>query len=147
MVSFLGPPHCLFCRAHVIRLIQAEREFAAAGADVILVACHDPSSVMSQLMHDLQLPYTLLLDRERAFYTRWGIGVGSWRHLLRPGLYWAAFRQKIGGHTNGAPPPNPYQLGGDFVVDRHGRLAFAHRLKSFYDRPPVARLLDAIRSA
>jgi hypothetical protein len=47
----------------------------------------------------------------------------------------------------GSVPPGPGQLGGDFVVDRGGRLVFVNRLKSFHDRAPVGRLLEALRSA
>jgi peroxiredoxin len=146
MVSFLGPPHCVFCRAHIIKLIQAQRDIAAADAEVLMVACHDPSRIMEGLFHDLQVPFTLLLDPHKTSYTRWGIGVGSWWQYLRPGLYWAYYTQKLKGGTVVNTPPNPYQLGGDFVVDRHGRLAFAHQMKTFYDRAPVARLLEAVQA-
>src|SRR4029079_14637381 len=57
MVSFLGPANCLFCRAHVIRVISAKEEWTRRGADVIFVAFHDPDLVMSKMMHDLDLPY------------------------------------------------------------------------------------------
>jgi hypothetical protein len=39
------------------------------------------------------------------------------------------------------------QLGGDFVVGRDGRLAYAFRSRSVDDRPSVDDLLDAVRRA
>ena len=34
LVTFLGPAHCLFCRAHVIRLIQAKDEIESLCGEV-----------------------------------------------------------------------------------------------------------------
>jgi hypothetical protein len=103
---------------------------------------------MAQMMRDLQLPFTLLVDETRASYARWGLGMAGWRAILRPGLYWAFLRQVLRGegHLGNSPGPEG-QLGGDFVVDRGGRLAYANRLASFHDRTPVTRLLEEIRRA
>jgi peroxiredoxin len=148
MVSFLGPAHCSLCRAHVIRLIQARHEFEQQRAEVVLVVYHDPSLVMRQMLHDLQLPFTLLVDESRASYARWGLALAGWRAIVRPGLYWALFRQKLRGEAIiGTSPGTDRQLGGDFVIDRGGRVTFANRLNSFHDRTPVKRLLEEIRRA
>ena len=40
-----------------------------------------------------------------------------------------------------------FQLGGDFVIDARGRLAYAYRSAEPTDRPAVAELLKAIRAA
>jgi peroxiredoxin len=145
VVSFLGPAHCMFCRAHVIRLIQARRELEATTAQVLLVAYEDPAALMSQLFRDLQLPFTLLLDSRKDFYTRWGMGVAGWGAILRPRLYWSLMRMVLGGARTGKSSGEPNYLGGDFVIDRAGRFAFAHRQKSFYDRPPIESLLSALK--
>jgi hypothetical protein len=39
------------------------------------------------------------------------------------------------------------QLGGDFLLDRAGRLVFAHRSANPADRPTMAALLAAARKA
>jgi len=148
MVSFLGPAHCAFCRAHVIKLIQARREFESANAEVVLVAYHDPERLTAQMLHDLQMPFTLLVDRNRESYARWGMGLAGWRAMVRPGLYWALLQRRLRGERNiGTSPGTGRQLGGDFIVDRGGRLAFANRLNSFYDRTPITRLLEELRRA
>lgn len=38
-----------------------------------------------------------------------------------------------------------YQMGGDFVVDSAGKLAYIHRGKNSYDRPAVEDLLAALK--
>src|SRR5438046_1863751 len=62
LISFLGPAHCLFCRAHVIRMIQARNDIDSLGAGVVFVAYHDPELMTAKMLHDLELPYTLLVD-------------------------------------------------------------------------------------
>ena len=57
--------------------------------------------------------------------------------------YSRLFRQ--GRHLE-RPSGDTLQLGGDFVVDRDGRLAYAYRSRGPDDRPSVDDLLDAVRS-
>ena len=150
MVSFLGGAGCLFCRAHVIRLIQARDAIAQAGGNVIFVVYDDPELVMSRMMHDLELPWVLMVDADRHAYSAWGLRKATLKNKLRPGLYWASAkviaRLLTGRERNIKKVPGPPQLGGDFVVDREGRLAFENRMKSFHDRASVDDLLAAMRS-
>src|SRR5262245_7403005 len=87
LVSFLGPAHCLFCRAHVIRIIQARDEIERMGAGVTLVTYHDPEMMTAKMLHDLDVPYTLLLDPTKKTYERWGLGPQGWRSMAFPMLY------------------------------------------------------------
>ena len=147
LVSFLGPAHCILCRAHVIKMIQAKEEIAQAGAGVILVAFSDPELMTSKMMRDLDLPFLLLVDRAREAYARWGLGQYSWRAFLKPRLYWALFKTILGGQRSLGTSPNYKQLGGDFVVDRAGTLVFANRMRGWHDRAHVADMLTALRAS
>jgi hypothetical protein len=64
----------LFCRAHVIRLIQAKDEIEQSRRERDLVAYHDPELLTTKMLHDLNVPYTLLLDPTQTTYERWGLG-------------------------------------------------------------------------
>lgn len=150
MVSFLGQAGCLFCRAHVIRTIQANDAIAEVGGNVIFVVYHDPELVMSRMMHDLNLPYVLMVDADRRAYGSWGLGEATLRSRLVPGLYWETLKtvfKVIAGRERALKEVSgPPQLGGDFVVDRQGRLAFEHRMRSFHDRASIDDLLTAMRA-
>ena len=151
LISFLGPAHCLFCRAHVIRVIQARNEIERLGAGVIFVAHNDPELLTAKMLHDLELPYILLLDPARTAYARWGLGEAGMRSWLSLGLYWAtlttALRVWLKKESSLGHAPGRTQLGGDFVVDRTGKLVFVNRLKSFHDRAKIAELLAALQGA
>jgi hypothetical protein len=148
IVSFLGNAGCLFCRAHVIKIIQARDRIDALRGGVIFVVFHDPSLVMSRMMHDLDLPYVLMVDPERQAYERWGLGTATLHSKLMPGLYWetakTAWKVITGRERALSKLPDPGQLGGDFVVTRQGTLALEHRMKSFHDRAPIDDLLAAM---
>jgi peroxiredoxin len=145
VVSFLGPAHCTFCRAHVIRAIQHREDFERRGAEVVFVAFNDPERLMAQMLHDLDLPFTLLIDREQSAYRQWGLGRVTWRQLVVPGFYLAVLRSILRGDKDlGKAPPGPNSIGGDFVVDANGHVRFAHRMRSFHDRPRFADMLGRI---
>jgi peroxiredoxin len=145
LLSFLGPAHCVFCRAHVIKLIQAREEIAKAGADVVLVAFHDPELLTTKMLRDLEMPFVLLLDRSRETYARWGLGRVPLRAFLSPMVYARILGKLLAGEKSMGSAPDPNQLGGDFVVDGDGRLVFVNRMKTIYDRAPIPTMLDAVR--
>ena len=63
-------------------------------------------------------PLTVLADPDRTIYDRYGLA---------------------------RPDDEAQQLGGDFVIDRAGRIALAYRSKRSDDRPSVDALLSALR--
>jgi peroxiredoxin len=146
LISFLGPANCQFCRGHVLKMVTAKDRIQRAGAEVIFVAYHDPDLMMSKMLHDLDLSFLLLLDRAREAYARWGLQTGTLTSVLRPGLLWAVVKLAIQRQPSlGAAPPHHNQLGGDFVVDRAGKLAFVNRMRSVYDRADIDEMLAAVR--
>jgi hypothetical protein len=44
------------------------------------------------------------------------------------------------------PTDDTLQLGGDFVIDREGRLSYTYKSRAPDDRPSVAELLEAVHS-
>jgi len=132
-------------------MVQARDEIRELGAEVVFVAFHDPELLTAKMLRSLDLPYLLLLDPARESYARWGLGPATVRAFLSPGLYWAALKETLkvllGRERSLGTAPRSNQLGGDFVVDRTGRLAYAHRMQSLYDRAPIPDLLAALQEA
>lgn len=146
MLSFLGPAHCVICRGHVIRMIQARDEIRSLGAEVVLVAYHDPELLTAKMLHSLDVPYLLLIDRAKESYSRWGLGQFGLRGRLSPGMYWTILKLILRGEKSLGNIPNQRQLGGDFVIDRDGHFAFVNRMKSIHDRAPVPAMIAAVRA-
>jgi peroxiredoxin len=115
------------------------------GAAVVLITFTRPRNLRGYRRR-LALAYPVLADETRAVYRAYGLQRGSWRRvwgLKSVRAYGRLLRQ---GRRLERPSGDTLQLGGDFIVDRDGRLAYAHRSRGPHDRPSVDELLDAVRS-
>ena len=93
-----------------------------------------------------ELPFPLLVDPGRETYRTYGLTRGSvgrvwgWRAMKR----YVAIIARSGIGELRAPREDTLQLGGDFVIDREGRLAWGFWGAGPDDRPPVADLAAAV---
>lgn len=97
--------------------------------------------------HRLGISYPVLADESRAVYRAYGLGRGSWWRIWGFRTLRAYARLLRSGARLSRPTGDTLQLGGDFVVDSHGVLAYAYRSRSPDDRPPIDELIAAVRSA
>lgn len=94
----------------------------------------------------LALPYVVLADEQRESYRAYGLGRGPWWRVWGPATWRAYLRLIRRGRRAGRPPEDTLQLGGDFVVDPEGLIAYAYRSTGPADRPPVDVLVSAVRA-
>jgi hypothetical protein len=127
---------------------QGFEEIQRAGGAALAVASAPPSALAAFLARD-PLPFPLVSDPGRRAYEAFGLERTTWANVLRP----RALAGYLGLLLRGWGPRRPHpdedvlQLGGDFVLDAEGRLAFAYRSRDPTDRPPIARLVQAVREA
>ncbi|RME97142.1 MAG: hypothetical protein D6768_20350 [Chloroflexi bacterium] len=93
-------------------------------------------------LEQTQAPFPLLLDPERAGYKAYGLQRSMARAWgLRSSWYYfkavVLRRQRL--HSSHGEDTG--QMGGDFIIDRHGILRFTHPSQDPTDRPPVEQLL------
>ncbi|MCB9377381.1 MAG: redoxin domain-containing protein [Holophagales bacterium] len=126
-------------------MLGRRAEIEALGAAVLLVAYDEPSLLEAKMLHHLELPFPLALDRERTAYATWGLGrTNLFGAMLSPSLNWRYFRLLLAGERFLGFAPDMFQLGGDFVVDPKGDVAFAYRMRNNGDRASVATLFEAL---
>lgn len=129
-------------------MLERWPEIQSLPANVVAVAYDEASLLGAKALHDLDLPFPLVLDRTRAAYAAWGLGrTNLFGAMLSPSLNWRYLRLLIRGERFLGFAPDMFQLGGDFVVEPAGRIAFAHRMRNNGDRAPVSRLVDELRRA
>ena len=129
-------------------MLEREDEIDGLPAGVILVAYDEPSLLEAKVLRDLPLPWPVLLDASREAYADWGLGrTNLMGAMLSPELNWRYLKLLLKGERFLGFAPDMFQLGGDFVVDPEGRIAFAHRMRNNGDRAPVARLMAELRKA
>lgn len=116
-----------------------------ADTAVALVTFTKPGRLVDYL-HARPLPYPALIDDDRTTYRRYGLVRGSlgrvwgWRALRR----YAGILRSDGFGRLHLPSEDTQQLGGDFVIDREGNLAFGYWGAGPDDRPGIDRLVAAV---
>ena len=127
---------------------EAYEEIRTLGAETLLVAQARPE-ILSEFLCERPLPFPAVADPSRAAYQAFGLGRTSWAALLRPGVVFRYLRLVFRGGRLRRPykGEDVLQLGGDFVLDRRGRVVYAYRSAEPTDRPSVQDLLRVVRAA
>jgi peroxiredoxin len=147
LVSFLSHAACPFCREHVIEVTRRQPDIARTGGAVLFVAYDLPSLLAAKMMRGLHVPYPVLFDADRDAYRRWGLGRTGFGAMLSPTLNWRYLKLLLRGEPYLGSAPDMFQLGGDFVLDRDHRIAYAHRMTSGGNRAAVPVLMEELRRA
>ncbi len=129
--------------------MQAEYEaIRALGAEVVTV-CQAKPDVLAMHLKAEPRPFPVVADPDRVAYRACGLERGGWgmfftgRALRRyVGLMFSGWRLRWPGTKE-----DVLQLGGDFVLDHRQRIVYAYRSADPGDRPTVAVLLEAVRTA
>lgn len=130
-----------------MKVLEQRRRLEAAGATALFVAFDEPALLRRTLLAGLELPFPVLVDRDRSAYAAWGLSRASVLRIWADPRVWARYlRVALGGQRPTRFGADTLQLGGDFVLDGAGLVAYARPQRSD-DRPPVAVLLAAVEKA
>ena len=111
----------------------------------ILVVTFETRERAEAYVRETGLRWPLLIDRQRALYSAYGMGHGRWWAIWGPATLWAYIRLIGRGHRPRRPTGDTHQLGGDILVDPMGMVALHHVGKGPADRPAVSALFERIR--
>ncbi len=101
--------------------------------------------------HHLSLPDNVfartrfLADPALDVYHAYGLGRLSMLQAYGPKIIWQYLRWAAMGKPIKRTNQDTLQRGGDFVINREGRLTLAHMGNSQAERPPVSEILAALR--
>lgn len=127
-----------------------------AGAEVVLISFAQGEPLRA-FARQMDLPFPVLSDPQRQAYRAYGLARGRWWNLIGPRTLWAylglTLRGRLWtwvtllrrGQLGRGVVNDPYQLGGDFVIDARGTIRFAYRSSGPADRAPVGQLLEEVR--
>lgn len=123
---------------------SAKAEFGRRNVSVVVVSFAEPA-ILARYQERHRWPFTILADPQRNAYRAFDLKRLSWFRIFSPAtlkLYAKLFRGGMKPESYGRQ--DIYQSGGDFLVDREGRILFAHRSRDPADRPSVEKLLHEI---
>jgi len=149
---FLRHFGCMCLSERWVRLRDELAALAAAGAETVAIA-QGESQRTAEVAIRRGYPFPILCDPDRRAYEAFGLPEGTPAQILhdfpwRPGDRATAAElvtSRMG--TERALVDDPWQLPGEFVIARGGRIALAHRYQYCEDFPPQAVLLGAIAAA
>lgn len=136
---------CLFCRLHLKELEKSQRSLNEHSVEVVVVSFGCPEGA-SHWLQETDCQYDMLLDCDRKIYTSLGLGASLKKVLnFSNMLHYAECVVDNMEFPRGLPSiqDDMFQLGGDFVLDEHGRVLFSHCCQSPLDRPSVENILSA----
>jgi peroxiredoxin len=127
-----------------VKVIRHAGRLDQAGGTAAFVV-HDRADVVrSTMLSDITCPFPVLLDDDRQAYRAWGLPRASFTRIWLDPKVWRQYaRLMTSGERLRGLGQDPRQLGGDFVIDRRGRIAYA-RPQQRDDRPPVGELLTVV---
>lgn len=125
--------------------MQSRKEaFEKRGVRVIVVSFARPER-LAFYQEQRRWPFVVLADPDRRAYQAFGLKRLSWLQVFSPAtikLYWSLLRK--GRKVRNYGQDDYYQGGGDFLLDRDGKVLFSHPSRDPSDRPSANRLLEAI---
>lgn len=121
-------------------------ELRRSGVTPVVIA-FDPPARVAQLKAALGLEMLMVSDVSRQAYRAYGLQRGSRWQVWGPRVIWRYLTLIWRGRRLQRPhvESDLYQLGADFLLDRSGRLAWAHVSCRPDDRPTPEALLRACR--
>jgi hypothetical protein len=121
-------------------LRRAYPDLKAAGIDVVMVGMGDPAQT-AQFIRELDLPYPVLSDANRAAYRAYKtIEVGA-KDFLNPKAGKAMIGAMLRGNRGGKPIGNVQQLGGVYVIAPDGTLVWSKPSTYAGDHASVEEIL------
>jgi hypothetical protein len=127
-------------------VVRQQAAIEALDGRVLLVAYDEPELLRSKMMRGMDIPYPLLLDRTKQAYRAWGMGRTTLRRsVFSPSLGLRYVKLILQGQRFLGLAPDMLQLGGDFIVNPAGEIAFAHRMRDNGDRATAPVLMNEMR--
>jgi hypothetical protein len=125
-------------------LCERQDEFNQAGTRVLIVSFGTLPAIQ-QWMKETCESIEVLFDPERQVYKAYELE-RSWLRAWHPKAIWFYFKRWIqGGTFHDSNGDDTTQLGGDFIIDKHGTLRMVYPSHDPTDRPAVDDLLTVVR--
>lgn len=125
-----------------MQLHRHKDEFISYDTNVVFIA-FSAGALARNWLQETGISFSILIDQERIAYNAFQLD----RSLLRswgPKTWLAYARLMLKGHRWRGIQDDSTQLGGDFLIDRQGKILFTLRSRDPSHRPSVEKLLQLV---
>ena len=116
-----------------------------AGAELVIIGNGQPIFAAAFKKH-FKLSTPLYVDPELITYNAAGLK-RSKASTIGSKVWLPAAKAFLTGHFQGRTEGDPYQQGGVFIIMPDNKVAYSYISKHSGDRPPVTKVLKALRKA
>lgn len=122
-------------------------EIEALGAGALVVSFTPPNRVKAYVEKYPQ-PFPVASDPDMRAYQAFALGRVGYGSFFRPATVWRFLKLICHGWLPGklTKGDDLLQLGGDFILDKEQRLAFAHPSGKGLDRPKASAIVLQLKS-
>ena len=125
------------------QVVAHQEQLQAARTNVVTGSC-DTIYWSHAWLQETGSPFPFLHDPQRIAYRAYGLETSIWRSWS-PANLWYYLKAGWQGRQTFGQRGDPDQLGGDFIIDQHGRIQLAHPSREPTDRPSLAEILTVIQ--
>lgn len=120
-----------------------ETEFGRRNVRIVIVTFED-DFFARRYVEETGLSWPLLIDGTREAYRSYGMLSASFRDVWGPKTWWVYAKELLKGQKLHRPSGDPYQRGGDVLIDPAGIVRLHHIGEGPADRPAVASILRLV---
>lgn len=120
-------------------------EIHQAGAELVIIGNGQPPFAAAFKKH-FNLSTPLYVDPKLTTYNAAGLKRTK-AGTVGPKVWLPALKALFTGHFQGRTEGDPYQQGGVFIIMPDNKVPYAYISKHAGDRPPVPKVLKALRKA
>ena len=145
LLKFYRFATCPICNLHMHRFIQDHRMVRDAGLTTV-VLYHSPADKLAEAQ-DYATPFDLVPDAGKKIFRAYGVERGL-RGFVSPTVMREYFKALVAGYSPGLFSSDGGVTGNpaDFLIDKSGRVVFAHYGKHYADSLEAADVVEAWRS-
>jgi peroxiredoxin len=133
---------CPFGRRQILQLREEQDALRNAGIDVVLVSSGTTAQA-EVFRRDYRVPFTVICDPERVLFKKYSLREMTLRDYLSPRMWVKSIQVMAQGYGHKSGEGSEAQLGGVFIIETSGKVAYAHIAADAADHPSPHEILQA----
>jgi peroxiredoxin len=133
---------CPFGRRQILQLCEEQDALRNVGIDVVLVSSGTAAQA-EVFRRDYRVPFTVICDPERVLFKKYSLREMTLRDYLSPRMWVKSVQVMAQGYGHKSGEGSEAQLGGVFIIETSGKVAYAHIAADAADHPSPHEILQA----